>query len=98
MDNWTYFATYSTSNSDVHALPQSFSELFITNSSESDGAFLAVNIHFLIPKIIIPNASSVDQALTLLDYQLGKSNVVRIWSGGMMVLQIASYNYDVYYR
>lgn len=98
MDNWIHYATYETSNSDVHALPQSFSELFITNSTETDGALVQKNVHFLIPKAIIPNVSSANQALTLLDCQLGKFNVLRIWSGGMMLLQINSYEYDVYYR
>lgn len=99
MKNWTYFATYEKSSTDVRALPQSFSELFITTSTNSSGSFLAAHIHFLIPQIIIPNVNSVDQSLTLVDYQFDKSNVLRIWSGGMMVLETDNtFSYDVYYR
>lgn len=111
MDNWTYFATYQTSISVVRALPQSFSELFIVGESSHYSAY---HCNFLIPRIIIPNVASVDQSLGLIDYNTntntidtstnsGNQSILRIWSGGMMLIAsdgitANSYNYDVYYR
>lgn len=111
MDNWTYFATYQTSSSDVRALPQSFSELFITSVSANYSAY---EFSFLVPQIIIPNVNSVNQSLGLIDYNTkdntinasvnsGNQSVLRIWSGGMMLIASDGitenpYNYDVYYR
>lgn len=95
MNDWIFFATYRTSSTDVRALPTSFSELLLIISVLNPGPEL------LIPKISIPNVSSIDQALGLV-YQ-GNSDgsfaVVRIWSGGLLVDYYDGYtNYDIYYR
>ena len=111
MNNWTYFATYQTSNSDVRALPQTFSELFITSVSSNYSAY---EFSFLVPQIIIPNVNSVNQSLGLIDYNTidntidasvigGNQSILRIWSSGMMLIASDgisgnTYNYDVYYR
>jgi len=97
MNNWTYFATYQVSNSETRALPQSFSELFIT---QTDATF---KVHFLIPQIIIPNVNNIDQALVLFNADSDYSSVLRIWSGGMEFMastdqSSSGLNYDVYYR
>ena len=95
MENWTYFATYASSDTETRALPASFSELLI-------------NGEFLVPWVAIENISSINQALILV-YQpniMGDNahpapdfRLLQIWSSGLRMILSPNYTqYDVYYR
>lgn len=97
MRNWTYFATYQVSRTDTRALPASFSELFIVNSSHGSSI---LNVNFLIPRVLLPDVGTID----LVDPGYGPFNVLQIGTGGMVLYHITSEGlpgdgyYDVYYR
>ena len=101
MDNWIYYNTYIASfyESQIHPLPASFSELFITPSTYEIGTGAAFHLRFIVPHTIIPNAQSIEGALQLVDTYNGYS-LLRIWSGGFMLGESTGNRiyYDVYYR
>ena len=96
MDDWIYFATYEASTSAIRALPSSFTELYITASSHSLGGS---DVHFIIPRAIIPDVNSIDQSLGLVEPLNDVFGILRIWSGGMVCFNYSAGSYyDVYYR
>lgn len=102
MDNWIYFNTYIASFNEINIrpLPTTFSELFIVPSTYNGGTAGHNKIGFLVPRAIIPDVNSIDQALELCDQTNVFSNILRIWSGGMLLGSFYDgyVYYDVYYR
>ncbi len=94
MNNWTYFATYVSSDTEIRALPTTFSELWISG--------------FLIPHVAIENINSENQALILVHqpniygddaYSAPVFQVLQIWSSGLRMIISPEYpQYKVYYR
>jgi len=101
MNNWTLYATYTTSSTTIRTLPTSFSELYIKPSSTKNYQYC---LSMLIPQICIPDVGSVNQALELVQPGgKGYFSVCKIWANNLIFytarsMSFPSYSYDVYYR
>lgn len=102
MDNWIFYATYASSQTTVRTLPTNFSELFIKASSHVN---YQNGENMLIPRICIPDVSSVNQALGLVQMGglPGNFSVCKIWANNVIYYTIkdgssTSNSYDIYYR